>query len=265
MMGDAATDAYLRGVCSRRIGGWDPQKGLEQLRPTSPKSKAPCDRPGCQSTVAQDWHDFCGRCYTDRLAREASIAAVFPADVQLWLEDYKSYPQRRELDKALIHWGRQRCGRQAKPSPRPWLLTWGNTGAGKSTGLGRAASRALLGWVVGSVAWITEDELCRAVRDARRTAAARHRLEEVRTVELLVLDEFGRAAADQYDPRELSELRQLLNHRANDLKPTLIAANRDARGPGGALGWLDERLGSRFSNLGVAVPCVGTDLRRPPP
>jgi DNA replication protein DnaC len=85
-------------------------------------------------------------------------------------------------------------------------------------------------------------------------------------VPLLVIDELGSNKRAGYSPRERKELAAVLHKRLSGRMPTLLVSNLipsqvDSEGRLSHLGWLDERIDSRFAGCGIPVECSGPDMR----
>ena len=238
---------------------------------------------GCDDVV-QAWRDrdlgiwyrpdpFCGECLAGRRRQDLAdtLRRIIPSRLRLAARSfYHQTPHRSELRAALELWtGADALGTASGPS---CLLVWGSRGSGKSVAAAWALGRALTDGKATRGAYVTEDDLLRAAvsqfsDDGHQAGLSRHLLKDAKETDLLVLDELGSTQAHGYSPRETKELLHVLHARLSERRPTILVTNRAPRrldsegGRESHLGWLDERVDSRFEGCGVAVKCQGPDMR----
>ncbi len=145
--------------------------------------------------------------------------------------------------------------RQFAARPRGWLLLYGGYGCGK-THLAAAIANALLKQGR-EVIFVTVPDLLDHLRAAYAPDSPTsydERFEQVRTTEVLVLDDLGTESAT---PWALEKLFQLLNHRYLAQAPTVITTNRE-------LDSLDPRLRSRLMDVSLvqSVRILAPDFRQ---
>jgi hypothetical protein len=200
--------------------------------------------------------------------RQARLQKIIPDKERRALtEGYQHHPHRLGLDLALQAWIKARCGRD---DHRPWLIVYGEPGTGKTLALLRYGSIAYHRGLVGSIGYVTEEELLRSASlewsdNLDERAAAKGLIRTCHDVELLVFDEAG-AAAKLTDAQH-RKYSGLMKQRADAEKPTLIAMNRNTDVNGRAMAWLDIRVDSRLEQVARVVRCAdrnggSVDLRR---
>lgn len=137
----------------------------------------------------------------------------------------------------------------------PSLLLVGTTGTGK-THLAYGALRALVGAEVG-VRWhaTTSADLYAHLRPRPGTDTERE-LRAVSRCPLLILDDLGAAKTSEWT-EEITY--RLVNHRYEQLLPTLITTNLPIRDLRAAVG---DRVASRLAEMTERVVLTGADRRR---
>jgi DNA replication protein DnaC len=126
---------------------------------------------------------------------------------------------------------------------------------------------------VSGALYVTEDDLTRAAvqQFSDDKSLARHSRDLLSSCigsSFLVLDELGGNRAHGYSPREMKELLRVLHSRLSERRPTMLISNLPPKFVEeekrlSHLGWLDERIDSRFEGCGLAVECTGPDMRIP--
>lgn len=136
-----------------------------------------------------------------------------------------------------------------------WLLLQGDYGCGK-THLAAAIANFAVGMGVPTL-FLTVPDLLDALRSAydSEDTTFDQRFEEIRTAELLVLDDFGTQNAT---PWAQEKLFQIVNHRYTNKLPTVVTTNL-------LLDEIEERIRSRLSDpeLVTHVRMRTTDFRQP--
>ena len=153
--------------------------------------------------------------------------------------------QAENLQKALA------LARHYAENPADWLLLTGGYGCGK-THLAAAIANERVRQGHPALFVVVPDLLdhLRATYAPDSTVSYDRRLDEVRTVPLLVLDDLGTQSAT---PWAQEKLYQIFNHRYNARLPTIITATKkDAN--------IDERLKSRLFDRGR---CTGFEINVP--
>lgn len=134
-------------------------------------------------------------------------------------------------------------------SARAWLVLAGDTGTGKSVAAGHAlvvASQARQ-----SVAWVTSAGFATAVGGFSGQAEC----ERLKHVDVMVLDDFG---AEHMTPFSVSVLFEVLHHRHEDGRRTILTTNLDREQLRARLG---PRLADRVANDCYYVVVTGASLR----
>jgi len=144
--------------------------------------------------------------------------------------------------------------REYAANPTGWLVFTGSYGSGK-THLAAAIANDRVERGLPVLFVVTPDLLdyLRASFAPNSPASYDERFEQVRTVELLVLDDLGTQNAT---PWAAEKLYQLLNYRYNASLPTVITTNQPIEE-------MDPRLSSRLRHEGLVtmVPMYGPDYR----
>lgn len=137
----------------------------------------------------------------------------------------------------------------------PSLLLVGTTGTGK-THLAYGAIRSLIGAEVG-VRWqaTTAADLYADLRP-RTGVDTERELRSVSRCPLLILDDLGAARTSEWT-EEITY--RLINHRYNEMLPTLITTNLPIRDLRTAVG---DRVASRLAEMTERVVLTSTDRRR---
>lgn len=148
----------------------------------------------------------------------------------------------------------------AQGDPAPWedgvnLVLLGATGVGKSHAA-VAAARAVIDHGKLCLYWPTP-ELLTALHweapDPRRTMA------DAQRCTVLVLDDLGAEQPNEWTRRKLYEL---INHRWNANRPTIVTSNLEPRDLEAEDGPIGPRTYSRLAGGAIAVRLVGPDRRR---
>jgi DNA replication protein DnaC len=140
--------------------------------------------------------------------------------------------------------------------PRGWLVLLGGYGSGKTHLAAAVANyRLSLGYEVLFVVVPDLLDYLRATFGPSSEAALDERLDAIREVPLLVLDDLG---AHNSTPWAQEKLFQILNHRYNSRLPTVITSNQ-------RLEELDPRITSRLvdPDLSQVYEIVAPDFRQP--
>lgn len=136
-----------------------------------------------------------------------------------------------------------------------WLFLQGGPGCGK-THLAAAAANYAVGMGVPTLFLTVPDLLdtLRAAYDSQNTTFER-RFEEVRSAQLLVLDDFGTQNASGWAQEKLF---QIMNYRYINKVPTIVTSNL-------LLDEMDERIRSRLADPDLVTPVriSAPDYRRP--
>lgn len=214
---------------------------------------------------------FCPACSSNRHREEIRgvIERIIPSGLRAAARAFYDVEHRRELMAAIYRWvGSDRLGMKGGPSA---LLVYGSRGSGKSVGAAWAIAKAINDEIVQNALYVTEDDLIRAAVDQFSDASdvqtrSRSLLHVAANVPLLAIDELGSTRTHGYSDREKKELIRLLHKRLSGRMPTLLVSNLapaivKEEGRHSHLGWLDERIDSRFAGCGIAVECTGGDLR----
>jgi DNA replication protein DnaC len=144
--------------------------------------------------------------------------------------------------------------REFARSPSGWIVFTGPYGCGKTHLAAAIANyRADQGLPVLFVVVPDLLDYLRAAYGPNSAVTYDERFEEVRSVQLLVLDDLG---TQNTTPWAAEKLYQLLNHRYNAKLPTAITTNQ-------ALGDMDPRLSSRLKDQGLVrtMPIYASDHR----
>ena len=196
------------------------------------------------------------------------ISKIIPRELRQLSAALYRVPHREPAIGEIHRWVLDRMGSRAG---RSCLLIYGSRGSGKSVIAALATRKAITDGAVSNALFITEDQITRAAvdqfADAKDTASkARGLLHVAAHVPLLVLDELGGNKRAGYSPRERKEVTAVLHKRLSGRMPTLLISNLvpvqvGAEGRLSHLGWLDERIDSRFAGCGIPVECSGPDMR----
>jgi DNA replication protein DnaC len=129
--------------------------------------------------------------------------------------------------------------REFARAPRGWLVLFGNYGCGKTHLAAAIANEALRNhWrVLFTVVPDLLDHL-RSTFGPSSEVEYDERFEQVRTVNLLILDDLG---TENATPWAKEKLYQIINHRYNHSLPTVITSNRPPKD-------IDPRIFSRMSD-----------------
>jgi DNA replication protein DnaC len=214
---------------------------------------------------------FCDDCAKGRHRQQtrATIERIIPDQLRQAAKALYKNEHRADLMAALYRWiGTDKLGSVGGPS---CLLVHGSRGSGKSVAAAWAIAKSVNDEVIGNALYMTEDEFIRAAvdqfSDAKDVANhSRGLMYRAGAIPFLVLDELGSTRSHGYSEREKKEIIRLLHKRLSERLPTMIVTNLapsqlDAEGRLSHLGWLDERIDSRFQGCGVAVRCSGPDMR----
>lgn len=151
--------------------------------------------------------------------------------------------------KLLEGWTSIRDGQQDRerdvdlPAPAAWLVMVGPHGAGKShlaMAIANAAIDADITTVYASTPLLLD--YLRQAFDPKNEVVYDDLFEQIRTAELLILDDMG---TEQSTPWADEKLFQLLNYRYNCGVPTVVTLKR------AVWSFLDQRLKSRFSDTSL--------------
>ncbi|MGD2215188.1 MAG: hypothetical protein PVJ64_00475 [Gemmatimonadales bacterium] len=229
-----------------------------------------CIQPGCNELVQPvdhgdgTWSEptpICSRCVgnQERVKRGDICRRVLPEHAQALAKDYWTKPHRRELDAALRRW----VETWQEPEWRPWVVTYGDTGSGKTVSLVRTAAGVYFGrQFVSSLYYVTEEAFLRACSLEWHDEPSRRVIEWTHTAGLLVLDECGaKTELAKLTDAQAREYPRLLKARSDGQRPTLIGTNRQPP----LLEWLEphvRRLESRLAECAWVVRCSGVDLRQ---
>ena len=264
------------------VGGYPPGYCRQPI--DDKRTRCGCPQPqrcvSCDAIVEPTQHDrswdrpqpFCEGCENEnrRKALGETIRRVIPHQLRLAAKEFYHKAQHRaELVSALRQWVEtHRLGKREGPS---CVLAWGSRGSGKSVAAAWAVGRALSSRIVTSAYYVTEDDLTRAAvaqfsDDKREAQDARSALASCQSTSLLVLDELGSNRSLGYSPRETKEMLRVLHHRLSERKPTILVSNLpptyvEQEQRQSHLGWLDERIDSRFEGCGWSIECTGPDMR----
>jgi DNA replication protein DnaC len=204
-----------------------------------------------------------------RAQTRETIERIIPDQLRQSAKALYKNPHRADLMAALYRWiGTDKLGISGGPS---CLLVHGSRGSGKSVAAAWAIAKSINDEVVSNALYLTEDTFIRAAvdqfSDAKDVANdSRSLMYRAAAIPFLVLDELGSTRSHGYSDREKKETIRLLHKRLSERLPTMIVTNLapsqlDAEGRLSHLGWLDERIDSRFQGCGVAVRCSGPDMR----
>ena len=148
----------------------------------------------------------------------------------------------------------ERAGSQFAEQPQGWLLFTGDYGSGK-THLAAAIANCRVELGENALFVVVPDLLdyLRSAYAPSSPATYDERFEQVRSVELLILDDLG---TQNTTPWAAEKLYQILNYRYNSELPTVITTNQN-------LADMDQRLASRLKDQSLVrtVPIYATDSR----
>jgi DNA replication protein DnaC len=148
-------------------------------------------------------------------------------------------------------------GEEAAPAgpSKPWLLLMGNPGSGK-THLAAAIANEAIDRHIHTLFTIVPDMLDHLRSSYAPDSPVRfdERIEAVRTIYLLILDDLG---TENASPWAGEKLYQIINYRYNHRLPTVITTNRD-------FGAIEPRILSRITDvhLCTAVRINAKDYRQ---
>ena len=130
-------------------------------------------------------------------------------------------------------------------NPDGWLLLMGRYGCGKTHLAAAVANHVVDQQRLFPLFTVVPDLLdyLRATFAPNRTESYDERFNEVRNAGLLILDDLG---TENSTPWATEKLFQIINHRYNQRKPTIITTNRD-------LDVLDPRIASRIKDAGICT------------
>ena len=268
----------------RDVGGFPP--GYCQQTTGPKRSRCGCPLPrrcvSCDTIVEPtrdpaDGHwfqpeSYCEACENEnrRQALGETLRRVVPFQLRAAAKEfYHRTPHREALVDSLRRWVEvDKLGSAGGPS---CVLAWGSRGSGKSVAAAWLVGRALMSRAVLGALYVTEDELTRAAigqfsDDRSENAQSRTMLKSCLSTPLLVIDELGSNRGHGYSPRESKEVIRVLHSRLSDRRPMLLVSNLaptfvDSERRDSHLGWLDERIDSRFEGNGHAIQCTGPDMR----
>lgn len=211
----------------------------------------------CEGCCRQDASNF----------RMQRLSSVVPSDAAGYV-DYMSVSHRTMADAIIDRWVRSGCGRNTDQAlATPILYLMGQTGSGKSTAAAMAAKKAYAErMVVSTMSWVSEEHLISVHSNQwgasgdqelqKLSAEAKKAIQEVKDVDLLVLDEFlGRPS---YTNSFVSFLTDILTVRIERMRPTIITSNRD---PDLVHFGFSERIADRLENRSVTVVITGRNMR----
>ena len=215
---------------------------------------------------------YCQTCENEnrRVALSETIRRIIPDQLRRSAKEfYHKASHRAELVSALRQWIEvHSLGKRGGPS---CVLAWGSRGSGKSVAAAWILGRALASGKVSSACYVTEDELLQSAisqfsDDRSEAQRSKNLLAHCQSTPLLVIDELGAARSLGYSPRETKEILRVLHNRLSDRKPTVLVTNLaptfvKEENRSSHLGWLDERIDSRFEGNGWAIECTGPDMR----
>lgn len=160
---------------------------------------------------------------------------------------------RAEDDEALLTLERAlQIARRYVEAPEGWLYLYGPTGVGKSH-LAAAIAQTLAHMTLARVSYASEPALIRYLRDGFADSTTDDRLEALQATDLLVLDDLGTTPRDRAGYVD-GWLFDLLNHRYNHHKRTIITSNYDPDD-------LEARIRSRIRGRAQVVLIVNADQR----
>lgn len=178
------------------------------------------------------------RAIADRVHRAGVPLNLCSATLESWVAESEADESHLEQIKAFIR------------AKRGFLVMLGDLGTGK-THLAAAAVRYF------KSAWfIKQSELLRKLRDTYRDKAAIDPVDRAQDADLLVLDEMGLSAGGR---DELPMLHDVLDHRYNELKPTILTGNITLNQLQSVVG---ERMADRLRESAFAVLVFGGTSRR---
>ena len=258
------------GVCRQPVDGKDRWCGTPL-----PRRCVSCSNINEPRNLDGYWVDpwpFCDDCENEqrREVLAETLRRVIPSQLRAAAKSfYHKASHRRRLVDALTGWLEvDKLGKAGGPS---CVLAWGSRGSGKSVAASWLVGKALAARGVYGAQYVTEDDLLTAALgqfsdDKTKAHAAANLLASCRSTPLLVLDELGSGRALGYSPRETKETLRVLHDRLSERKPTVLVSNLaptrvEAEGRDSFLGWLDERIVSRFEGNGLAIECTGPDMR----
>jgi DNA replication protein DnaC len=143
--------------------------------------------------------------------------------------------------RATVHAAYERC-RAFAEKPEKWLLLTGTYGCGKTHLAAAIANHCLAHGQ--PVLFLNTPDLLDYLRETfapSTEATYSERFEEIRTVDILVLDDLGTESPTHW---AMEKLYQLLNYRYNARLPTVITTNRDLKD-------IDQRIASRLSDAEI--------------
>lgn len=215
---------------------------------------------------------YCETCVNEnrRHTLAETLRRVLPDQLRRAAKEfYHRAAHRADLVQSLRQWVEtEKLGKASGPS---CVLAWGSRGSGKSVAAAWTVGRALASRAVLDAYYVTEDDLLRAAisqfsDDKQEAMRSRTLLAECQSASLLVIDELGSNRSLGYSPRETKEVLRVLHARLSERRPMMLVSNLpptwvEEEGRKSHLGWLDERIDSRFEGCGVAVECTGPDMR----
>ncbi len=130
-------------------------------------------------------------------------------------------------------------------NPDGWLLLTGSFGCGKTHLAAAVANYVAQGRVMFPLFTVVPDLLdyLRAAFAPDQGSSYDNRFNEIRNASLLVLDDLG---TENSTPWATEKLFQIINHRYNQRKPTIITSNRD-------LDRMDPRIASRIKDSAICT------------
>lgn len=226
---------------------------LDSMLADSPPS-IPCDLHGTDRELSRELSSRAGRaayapCQTCRAERNeaALVERINRAGVPLNLckATLDNWEPESETDEA--HLEQVQAFIRAR---RGFLVMLGALGTGK-THLAAAITRQFP-----HPMFIKQSELLRRLRDTYRDKAARDPVDDAQDADLLVLDEMGLSGGGR---DELPMLHDVLDHRYNERKPTVLTGNITFEQMQQVVG---ERMADRLRESAFAVLMFGGGSRR---
>jgi DNA replication protein DnaC len=162
--------------------------------------------------------------------------------------DLRTFPDQRIADD-LRRWWREGLN-------NPWLLMVGELGVGK-TGLTIGLVKIALAEGQPAVFRVVPELLTdiRGTYDLRAESRESGMMTALKGVTLLALDDFGTERMTDWVQERLFEI---LNHRYNERRPTIITTNMD---PDEIRDHVGDRIFSRIMGMGWRYEIVGRNLR----